>query len=151
MERKRLAVANLILVSITAVLVVASAVGIYFAYSFSIHKTNTIALQSFSLSPSTSTLSGTINIQTNSQISNMRLYVNGTYLGSLNYNTMRSMMGSMMGGNYAYRYSMMYSVSPELMPMMGNYQFLQNRTYMLTMMATFDDGSVSNASAFLHT
>ena len=60
-------------------------------------------------------------------------------------------MSRMIGGSYPYMYSMMYSASPYSMPMMGNYHFIANRTYTITMMAQFDDGSYCNATETIHT
>ncbi len=79
----------------------------------------------------------------------MSLYVNGSFMGSFNYSNHYGMMNTMMNG-HPYAYSMMYSWYPNSMPMMRGYPFMANRTYMVTMMATFVDGSVCNATTFIH-
>jgi hypothetical protein len=145
---KRKAVAHLGIVSLIVVIVGISAFAIYYGYTIdhSSASANAITLQSFSLNPATPSLAGTINVESNSQISMMSLYINGTYMGSFNYGEMRSMMNTMMGGNYPYMFSMMYSATGISMPMMANYHFVQNRAYTITMMAAFEDGTHCNAT-----
>ena len=132
-----------------------AAVGIYFGYSLSGHsvaQTNKLTLEAFSLNPSTSNLTGTVNVDSNSPLVRMALYMNDTYMGSFNYAT--SCQGMMMcttTGSYPFMYSMMYSAYPGAMPMMTNIPVMQGRTYVVTMMATFEDGSACNASATIDT
>jgi len=140
-------------ISLLAVLLGISAVGIYLAYSTShpIVSANSLVLQSFSITPASSTVTGKVRVNSNSQLSTMRLYVNGTYLGYYNYSYMRSMMSSMMGSSYPYEYSMLYSASRASMPMFANYPFMTNRVYNVTMMATFGDGSTCYSYVMVHT
>jgi hypothetical protein len=154
MKNRRKAIAQLGSILIIVILG-ASALGIYLGYTLFNHQasaaSNSISLQGFSVNAQTNTIAGIIKVDSNSQVARMTLYVNGTYIGYTIYGAMQSMMSRMMGGNYAYMYSMMYSVSRASMPMVSSYQFLQNKTYMITMMANFDDGSYCNASAIAHT
>src|SRR5579872_19536 len=111
-----------------------SAVGLYFSYSASNHSTTTIqtadavSLQSFSLNPGTSNLTGSIKVNSNSPLARMTLYVNGTFMGAFNYSNHYGMMSTMIG-SYPYAYSMMYSWNPGSMPMMRDNQFMPGRTY----------------------
>lgn len=146
------ALAHIGIIALIAVILGVSAVGLYFGYTLSNHSTvqaNAVSLQSFFLNPSTSNLTGSIKVNSNSPLMRMSLYINDTFMGSFNYSNHYGMMSTMMGG-YPYAYSMMYSWYPGTMPMMQNYQFLHNRTYMIRMMATFEDGSVCNATTFVH-
>jgi hypothetical protein len=145
------AVSHIVTISIIVVILGISAVGLYF-YSLSSHsvaQANTVTLQSFSLNPSTSNLTGNVKVNSNSPLVRMSLYMNGTFMGSFNYSNHNGMMSTMMGG-YPYAYSMMYSWYPGTMPMMKNFQFMSNRTYMVTMMATFEDDTTCNATTFIH-
>jgi len=143
------AITQISVISLVALILGISAVGLYFGYSISNHTAqgNTVTLQSFSLNPSTSNLTGLIKVNSNSPLVRMNLFINGTFMGSFNYSNHYGMMSTMVGG---YTYSMLYSWYPSSMPMMRNYPFMANRTYMITMMATFEDGSVCNATNFVH-
>jgi hypothetical protein len=129
-----------------------SAAGIYFGYSLSIHsvtQSEKLTLRDFSLNPIMSNLTGTIGVQSNSPLIRMALYLNDTYMGSLNYSNHYVMMSTMMGNDYSYSYSMKYSAYPGTMPMMSKIRMMQNQTYIVTMMATFGDGSTCNASTVI--
>ncbi len=146
------AISHIWTVSLIAAILGLSVVGLYFSYSLSNHSTiqaNSLSLQSFSLNPSTSNLTGNIKVNSDSPLVRLSLYINGTFMGSFNYSKHYGMMTTMMG-DYPYAYSMMYSWYPYAMPMMRNYQFTYNRTYMVTMMATLEDGSMCNATTFVH-
>jgi len=139
------------IISLCVIILGISAVGLYFGYSLSTHsviQTNALSLQSFSLNPSTSNLTGTIEVHSNSPLIRMSLYINGTYMGSFNNFDRYGMMSTQMG-SYPYVYSMMYSSYPETMPMMKNISIMPNRTYMVTMMAIFEDGSTCNATTVI--
>ena len=140
---------------IIVVILAIAAVGVYFGYSLSGHpatQTNKLTLQGFSLNPATSNLTGTVSVQSNSPLARMTLFMNGTNVGSFDYGTGHNgMMMSTTAGSYQYMGSMMYSAYPATMPMMANISMMQGRTYMATMMATFEDGSTCNATATIHT
>jgi len=157
------ALSNVGIVSLVVVILGVAAVGIYFGYSLSNHTAqsnnvststsvslaNAVTLQSFSVNPGTSNLTGNINVNSHSQLMKMSLYINGTFMGSFNYSNHYGMMSTMMGG-YPYAYSMMYAWNPGSMPMMRSNQFIAGKIYMITMMATFEDGSVCNATTYVH-
>jgi len=139
-------------ISLIALILVISVVGLYFGYSVSNHaavQANSVSLQSFSLNPSTSNLTGTIKVNSNSPLVRMSLYMNGTFLGSFDYSNYYGIMSTMMSG-YPYVYSMIYSWYPSTMPIMNGFQFMSNRTYTVTMKATFEDGSIANSTTFIH-
>jgi hypothetical protein len=150
---KKGAVSHLGLVSLAVVLLGVSAVGLYFSYALG-HSSTTngtvndaISLQNFVLNPVSSNLSGTIYVNSSSQIEQMRLYMNGTYLGSSNYSSSFGMMSMMK--NYPNMYYMMYSAGPLTFPSMSQLHFTAGRAYIVTMMAVFRDGHTCNASEFV--
>jgi len=146
-------VAHVGVICLIVVILGVSAVGVYFGYSLSGHsatQTNKLTLESFSLNPSTSNLTGNVSVDSNSPLVRMALYMNGTLVGSFNYSNHTGMMSTMMG-SYPYSYSMMYSAYPYTMPMMARIPMMQERVYMVTMMAVFEDGSTCNSTAFIHT
>jgi hypothetical protein len=142
------------IVIVVVILAIAS-VGIYFGYSLSGHpatQTDKLTLQGFSLNPASSNLTGTVSVDSNSPLARMTLFMNGTNVGSFDYGTSRNgLMMSTASGSYPYMGSMMYSAYPATMPMMSNIPMMQGRTYMVTMMATFEDGSTCNATTTIHT
>ena len=146
-------VAHVGVISLIVVILGVSAVGVYFGYALSGHsvtQTSKLALQSFSLNPSTSNLTGTVKVDSNSPLVRMTLYMNGTLVGSLNFTSRNGMMNTMMGG-YPYAYSMMYSASPRTMPRISTIPMMPGRVYMLIMTAAFQDGSTCSSTAFIHT
>jgi hypothetical protein len=155
MTMKRNAISHLGIVTVAAVLLGVSVVGLYLSYSVihlgtttvTVTESNTISLDNFSINPATANLSGTVYVSSNSPISLMNIYLNGTYVGSLNYTGNYSMMGMMKG--YPSMYFTVYSALPKTMPMMSRFPMVEGREYVVRMMATFRDGSICNASEII--
>ncbi len=89
----------------------------------------------------------------------MSLFINGTYVGSYNYTTGHCclrMMRSWSNGTSSYY----FTATPYWMPMMNKWNwddyggmmgghYEGHRSYMVTMMATFENGGASNASVII--
>jgi len=152
-NEKRSAVARVGIIFLVAV-IIAIAAAAYYIFYFPTRPTSnpdTITLNSFTLNPQTSTIMGTVRFESNTQIATLGLYINGTYVGSENYSTIKSMLTPLVGGNYHYVYSLAYSVSNSTMPMISNVSLAQNKTYLIMMIATFDGGSQCNGTTSVHT
>jgi hypothetical protein len=135
------------------VMIIAVALAAFYIFYFpnSYHSTSnkdTLTLTSFTLNPQNSTLKGTVNMASNSLISTLGLYINGTYFGSETYSTIKSMMTTLVGGNYKYTYSLAYTKS---LPTNSSITFVQNKTYLIVMTGTFSDGSTANGTITVHT
>lgn len=153
MRNKRKAVARVGIIFLVALILAISIAAFYIFYFPTYHSTSnpdTMKLQPFTLNLNTSTLSGTVSVESNSLISTLGLYINGTYVGSFNYSEIKLAMTTLVG-NYPDAFSIAYSASPASMPMMANISLAQNKAYMITMIATFDDGSHCNATTIVHT
>jgi hypothetical protein len=149
-EEKRSAVARVGIIFLVAVIIAIAAAAYYIFYFPTTYRspTNppTINLGSFALNPQTSTLTGTVKFESNSQISTMGLYINGTYIGSENYTTIKSELTPLVGGNWKYAYSLSYSASSSTFPAMSNISLTQDKAYLIMLKATFDDGSQCNGT-----
>jgi hypothetical protein len=93
MRNTKSGVSSVGLVSFVVVLIGFSAVGFYLSYSLGGSSTttgsDTISLQNFVLSPAACNLSGRVYVNSYSQIYEMRLYMNGTFVGAINYSRKR--------------------------------------------------------------
>ena len=134
------AISKVISIAVAGILIAVVILGVYLTYSMSGHTSSTttntkasdsISLGGFSIDALTSNVSGTVLMNSSSTLMQMDLYINGTLMGSLNYT------GMMTSANY----SMMYSASPKSMAMMSAMQMLAGRSYMVTMIALFSDGT----------
>ncbi|MGA2876792.1 MAG: hypothetical protein ABSE82_14810 [Nitrososphaerales archaeon] len=142
------AISKVISIAIAGILIALVILGIYLTYSMSGHTSSTttntkasdnISLGGFSIDALTSNVSGTVLVNSRSTLVQMDLYINGTLMGSLNYT------GMMTSANY----SMMYSASPKSMPIMSTMLMVAGRSYMVTMIALFTDGTMCNASSIV--
>src|SRR3974390_1920466 len=98
------ALSNIGAISLIAVILAVGALGVYFGYSLSNHtatvvqtntvQSNVLSLQSVSLNPGTSNLTSNIKVNSNSQLMEMSLYINGTFMGSFNYSNHYGMMST---------------------------------------------------------
>lgn len=154
-EERRSAVARVGIIFLVAVIIAIAAAAYYIFYFPTSYRStsnpDTITLNSFSLNAQTSTLTGTVRFESNTQISTLGLYINGTYIGSENYSMIKSMLTPLVGGNYHYAYSLAYSVSSSTFPMMSNISLAQNKAYSIMLKATFDDESQCNGTTTVHT
>jgi archaellum component FlaF (FlaF/FlaG flagellin family) len=172
LRAKKSAVSTVVLILVIA-LVIASALAVYFAtFRSTVAPTenlgnsntsnvnnNNISIQAISVASSTSNLTATVNVSNSSALTRMSLFINGTYVGSYNYTQngwgyecFRWMRAWSNGTSSFY-----FTATPYWMPMMGNWNWgfyggmmgggmYYHRSYMVTIMATFADGSRSNAS-----
>jgi len=140
-------ISKVVSISIVAILIVIVVLGVYLAYcpnntngvtSTNSRLSDSISLAGFSLNPLNSSVSGTVQVSGSSPLVQTDLYINGTFMGSLNYTR-----GMMTGSTY----SMAYSINPRSMPMMSRMQMVAGRSYMITLMALFSDGTRYNASS----
>jgi hypothetical protein len=119
-----------------------------------------ISVEALSVDSSSSNLSATLNVKNSSAIMKMSMFINGTLVGSYNYTQNGwgyecfRMMQSWGNGTSSYY----FTANPYWMPMMGNWNWSYyaggggmmmgsgyHRSYSITMMATFADGSIANA------
>lgn len=170
------AISKLIGIGILVILVAAGAAGVYFfpgtsylhnsgniaASSITTLDTTTaslsprISVEALSLNPSTSNLSSTVNVNSQSPIVRMDLYVNGTFIGSCNY----TWSGSAVTGNYGMglytrswsngTYSMMFSIIPRYFPMMSGIRMMSEGSYLIKMVAYFKDGTNYTTSTTIY-
>jgi hypothetical protein len=135
--------------SIVAILIAIVVFGGYLAYSMNNPKSSassssivkdSISLAGFSLDPSRSNLSGTVLVTSSSPLVQTDLYINGTFMGSLNYT--KEMMSNS-------TFSLMYSVNPTSMLMMSRMPMVVGRSYKITLLARFNDGTRCNASSIV--
>ncbi len=140
-------ISKVVVISLAAIVIAIAIFGGYLAYSLnnpnrnasSSSKTNaSISLAGFSIDPVSSNLSGTVLVRSSSPLVQTDLYINGTFMGSVNYT--KGMMSNS-------TYSLMYSTNPRFMPMMSRMQMVAGRSYMITLMAVFSDGTRFNASS----
>ena len=103
----------------------------------------------FALNPVISNLSGTLWVSSNSPMVRMDLYLNGTFVGSYNYSV--SQMMSRMMGSTPFMYSMMYPAYPRSMPMLADIPMENDKTYVVTMAATFQDQTSCGGIATVRT
>jgi len=142
-------ISKVVSVSLAAILVAIVVFGVYLAYSLNNPNSGTssssrlndsISLAGFSLDPLSSNLSGTLLVSSSSPLVQTDLYINGTFMGSVNYT--KGMMANS-------TYYVMYSTTPRSMPMMSRMQMVTGRSYMITLMALFSDGTKCNASSIV--
>jgi rusticyanin len=166
--RRKSAVSTLLVIGIVVILVAAGAASVYFVGSY-LHNNNSeitgsstssstsqVSIEALSLNPSTSNLSSTVNVNSQSPIVRMDLYINGTFIGSCNY----TWSGSTVAGNYGLglttrswnngTYSMMFSVFPKYFPMMSGVRMMSGGTYMIRMVAYFQDGANYTTSTAIY-
>lgn len=137
-------------IAIVIVLVLAAAAlsGVYFATPNFSHRTasNEISVEALALNTSSSDLSSTINVNSQSPLVRMDLYVNGTLIGYCNY----TWTGSTMMWNGIPQtirnwnngtYSMMFSVSPQYFPRMSQFAMMDGVLYNIEMVAHFQNGA----------
>lgn len=149
---------KLFAVVIALVLVVVAIASIYFATaSFSrSNASSNISVEDLSLNTSSSNLSSTINVNSQSQLVRMDLYINGTFIGTCNYNWVGSTMMSN-GVPLAIRnwnngtYSIMFSISPQYFPMMSGIRMLRGVAYMIEMVAHFQNGATYTVNHWIYT
>ncbi len=165
--KRKEGLSKLVLVLALAV-VVASGSAIYFAsialISHTTQNTNSgstndkISIESLSVASSTSNLTATVNVDNSSALTKMSLFINGSLVGSYNYNQNSAgyccmrMMRYWTNGTFSF----FFTATPYYMPMMGRWNWgccmMGGRYYgsfVITMMATFADGSATNATAVI--
>lgn len=123
-----------------------------------------ISIQALSLASSSSNLTATLNVWNSSAISRMSLFVNGTFVGAYNdtsggwgYPCFR-WMNSWSNGTSSYY----FTATPYWMPMMSNWNWgyygmmgggmmggTYHMSYMITLMAAFEDGTTANATGLI--
>lgn len=135
---------------IALILVIVAVSGIYFVASpyFNRNATSKISVEAVSINTSSSNLSSTVNVNSQSPLVSMDLYINGTFIGSCNYTWRGStIMSANNGLHFSTRtwsngtYSMMFSVSPRDFPMMSGIRMTWGSTYNVRMVAHFQDGA----------
>ena len=130
---------------VIAITVVAAS-GIYFAISTNYHANapSEISVEAISLNTSSSELSSIVNVNSQSHLVGMDLYVNGTFIGYCNYSwtgstiTWNGIPGTTRDWNNG-TYSMMFSVSPQYFPMMSQVPMMAGE-YNIEMIAHFQNG-----------
>ncbi|MDA4111393.1 MAG: hypothetical protein OK439_02560 [Thaumarchaeota archaeon] len=146
-DTRKSGISKIASISLTAILIVIVVLGVYLVYSLnnsngvtstSSRLIDSISLAGFSLDPLNSNVSGTVQVISSSPLVRTDLYINGTFMGSMNYTR-----GLVTGSTY----SMMYSINPGSMPMMSRMHLVAGRSYMITLMALFSDGTRCNASS----
>ena len=146
MESKKREVSRTTAVVLIIVLVTIIAGGLALSISLSDSATstttqgNSLRLEGFSLNLSNSNLSGTLMMSSRSSLARMDLYINGTFMGSMNYTT---------GMAYSSGYTMMFSTNPSSMPIMSRLTTASGKDYNVTMIAHFSDGTSCRGSAII--
>lgn len=143
-------VSKTLAIVIALVLAIVAVSGVYFAVSsfFNSNVANTISIEALSLNTSSSNLSSTVNVNSQSLLVRMDLYINGTFIGSCNYTWKGStMMSANNGLHFSTRtwsngtYSMMFSVSSKYFPIMSGIRMIWGSAYNVRMVAHFQDGA----------
>jgi rusticyanin len=139
------------------VLAITAVSGIYFLVSSYFHSNTSsqISVEALSLDTSTTNLSSTVNVNSQSPLVRMDLYINGTFIGSCNYTRVGSSMMSN-GIETTTRswsngtYSLTFSVSPKYLPMMAGIRMMLGGIYAVRMVAVFQNGATYNADSSLY-
>ena len=158
--RKVRSVSKLIVVILVLALVIGSAAAIYLVLDRTGLGGSLLSVEALSVASSSSNLTASLNLRNSSAITRMSLFINGTFVGS--YNNTHSgwgccfrLMQTWSNGTSSYY----FSATPHWMPMMGHWNWgyygccgmlgsggYNNRTYIVTMMATFADGRSANST-----
>ncbi|MCL5066920.1 MAG: hypothetical protein M1368_01025, partial [Thaumarchaeota archaeon] len=121
---------KIVAIVIALVLAVVAIAGIYFAMSgYFNNAASEISVEALSLDTSSSNLSSTVNVNSQSPLVRIDLYVNGTFIGYCNYSWHGSTMMSngipLTTRNWNNgTYSMMFSISPQYFPRMSQIRMM---------------------------
>lgn len=141
---------------IALILIAVAIAGIYIALPSYFHSNSTSSFSVEALSLNTSSnLSSSVNVNSQSHLVRMDLYINGTFIGACNY----SWIGSTIMSNGIPvttrswnngTYSMMFSISPQYLPRMSGIHMMYNAAYMVEMVAHFQDGATYTVNHWIY-
>ncbi|MDG6905058.1 MAG: hypothetical protein JRN20_04655 [Nitrososphaerota archaeon] len=147
---------KIVAIVIALVLAVVAIAGIYFAMSgYFNNAASEISVEALSLDTSSSNLSSTVNVNSQSPLVRIDLYVNGTFIGYCNYSWHGSTMMSngipLTTRNWNNgTYSMMFSISPQYFPRMSQIRMMTGAEYDIEMVAHFQNGATCTVNRWMY-
>ncbi len=140
--------------AIFILLIAISGVAVYFVVA-SQTKTNKFSVESLSVVSSTSNLTAYTNVKTISPLTSMSLFVNGSFVGSYNYTSGKKECCLRLSTTWSNgTSSFLFTATPASLPKMNDWNWTvtgsaSNRSYLITMVATFANKSSLNSTAII--